>query len=89
MKIIHKYLPYTILFIILLALTYLIIKAEAISSKELENAIQNKQPLSCGDPLRDVPYILVSNYTANHNIIDNKTNKIWSKRNCNSYYITR
>jgi len=82
-----KLVIYTALLIGIASLIDFIIKDTKKQHKDLNTAIINQQPLSCGDPMRDKPYVYVDNYIANGNIIDKKTNVIWSKNDCRSYYI--
>ena len=81
-----KLTTYAIL-VIGLALLINIIKDSSLQqSQDLETAIEKKQPLSCGDTLRDVQHVYVEDYKVGSNIIDLRTNKIWSRNNCKSYY---
>jgi len=82
-----KLVVYTALIVGLGLLINFIIKDIKKQQKDLEIAIINHQPLSCGDPMRDKPYVFVDNYIADSNIIDRKTNTILSKNDCKSYYI--
>ena len=67
----------------------LVVETEIKNAKNLEIAISNNEPITCGDTLRDKSNVYIDNYIANSHIVDRKTNVIWLKSDCKSYYIQK